>query len=185
MGIRSTQILPSPTRRKLVLGGLLVLASRKSAAFNPDDPEILRAPRSIYVVNAHTGERGEFLFWRDGNTVLTEYEALCGLCRDHHDGKAAFISLRTLTLLYVAQEWYRQVAQRPARTILTSAYRTEETDRRVGGAGEFHPDGRALDGHMEGITVETFAKILGHFRSGGVGRYSRHVHWDDGPTRRW
>jgi len=175
------------SRRAFFLGvGGLLLIHRRATAFSPDDPGLWRRPRVLRLMSAHTGQRDEFVYWRDGQTITQEYEAIGVFCKDHHSGKAKFMSLRTLNLLYAAQEWSRNVTGAPAQTTLTSAFRSDETNDKIGGhPNSFHPSGRALDGLMDGLTPETFSRMLGYFKSGGVGMYKKHVHWDDGPVRYW
>lgn len=174
-------------RRAALLGiGGLALIPLRSAAFDTRDPTLWTRPRTLRLFNAHTAQRDEFVYWRDGSAVMAEYEAIAKFCRDHHSGEAKFISVRTLNLLYAAQEWVRNVTAAPAQTTLTSAYRTDETNDKIGGdPSSYHPAGRALDGRMDNIGVGTFARILAHFNAGGVGEYTHHIHWDDGTVRRW
>ncbi|MBL8510647.1 MAG: DUF882 domain-containing protein [Betaproteobacteria bacterium] len=178
---------PNAGKRALLLTtASLLWLPRKTLAVSSQDADFWTIPRSVRVINAHTGQRQEFQYWRDGTTIQTEYEALCTLCRDHHSGHAAYISLRTINLMYASQEWYWRVTRKRATTILSSAYRTSETNHRAGGSVDsYHLEGRALDGWMDGISLQTFAKTLLYARAGGVGVYRKHIHWDDGPFRYW
>ena len=163
-------------------------AQSTSQVIRPDqnDPEFWLVPRQIRVTNANTGQKGEFVYWRDGEYVMPEFLALCALVADHHEHKGVQMQPAAFDLIFATQRWYEQAQGRKPRTILTSGYRTERTNALVGGApGGLHPKAAAHDGALEGVSFVVYARMLMAFGAGGVGLYARHVHWDVGRSPRF
>lgn len=177
-------------RRALLIGGLASLAGvlpRKSqaatAGLNPGstDPTFWQQPRAVKVQNADTGQRGEFVYWRDGAYVMEDYYALCTLGFDRRENKAVQIDPRVFDLVYATQAWFFGIERKRPLTLLTSVYRTSKTNRIVGGSpNSTHIEGKAADGDMEGVSPRVYAAMLLTFKAGGVGLYEKHCHWDVG-----
>lgn len=154
-----------------------------SAATRPDLllPQIWNDPREISVHNENTGERGSFCYFADGKWQMEGYLALCSLLRDHREHMAIQLQPACFDLIYITQRWYEMAERRAASTTITSGYRTPRTNRIVGGApGGQHPKGAALDGRLDGVNPEVYARMLRAYQAGGVGLYTNHVHWDVG-----
>lgn len=175
-------------KRLFILGGLATLSGvlpRKTNAqvspVNSGDPAFWLQPRSVAVRNMNTGQRGEFVYWRDGKYVMNDYYALCALGLDHHENKAMQIAPQVFDLMFATQAWYFGVERKRTEHELTSAYRTPATNFAVGGApSSLHQSGRAADGRLKGVSVGVYAAMLREFKAGGVGVYGNHVHWDVG-----
>ncbi|MCR6481028.1 DUF882 domain-containing protein [Variovorax sp. ZS18.2.2] len=177
-------------RRAFVIGGLATLAGvlpRKSNALGNvvtpahTDPTLWLQPRAVAVRNMDTGQRGDFVYWRDGEFVMAEYYALCALGLDHREHKAIQIDPRVFDLMFATQAWYFGATGKRTHHEMTSLYRTPKTNRIVGGApGGGHPRGLAGDGRLNGVSVSVYAAMLRRFQAGGVGLYANHVHWDVG-----
>lgn len=67
---------------------------------------------------------------------------------------------------------------------VTSWYRDQETNRRVGGDPQsLHLKGAAVDIHTS--RFEELIRLLEREWQGGLGIYKSHVHLDLGPKRKW
>lgn len=72
--------------------------------------------------------------------------------------------------------------------LITSAYRSESHNRRVGGAPKsLHLTGRAFDVRMENHSPEQFVTMARKVGFDGIGYYPRQgfIHVDTGPERTW
>lgn len=174
------------TRAAGVLGfPALVIAPRSSYGLDlrPDaiDQGFWSVPRSIEVFNAQTKIGGVFTYWRDGEYVMDEYLGLSALVLDHHQKKAVQMQPACFDLIFACQRWFNLATGKKSRTIVTSGYRTANTNIMVGGVpGGQHEKFAALDGTQDSISNHVYASMLQAFEAGGVGLYARHVHWDVG-----
>lgn len=89
-----------------------------------------------------TGQRGEFVYWRDGQYVMDEYYALSALGQDHQAHEAVQIEPRVFDLMFATQAGYFGSECNRTFTELTSAYRTPATNKAVSGA----PSSKHLEG---------------------------------------
>lgn len=178
-------------RRHLLAGaaasvaGTIVPAPAFSAA--PVYADFWRAPRSIWLYRAETGEGGEFEYWRDGQVQARAWWALLHLLRDVRAGVAMHYDPSVVDIVWAVQEWvYRDTGTR-RRFRLTDGGRVEATNRAIKGASpeSLHLEGRAIDGQLEGVALRQYARGALFFRMGGVGLYSTHVHVDSGSRRTW
>ena len=166
----------------LTLPTSLTIAGSAAQVVRPDtvDPTFWTAPRAITVVNANTQVDRSLTYW-DGQYLTDPYLELCRLLGDHHDGVAVQLDPRLFDLIYASQRWMWMSTGRSTYTVATSGYRTPRTNKLVGGApGGLHPQGRAFDGALVGISLPTYAAMMWTFGAGGVGLYDHHVHADVG-----
>jgi uncharacterized protein YcbK (DUF882 family) len=174
-----------PTRRGLLqLGAVWAasLGSHSSAAQPTTTPSFWAQPRALRLQSLTTTHKPwEFEYWRDGRLQTDAYLALSRLCQDTHSGQAVHMDARVFDLMFATQQWYQQATGKVGVHQITSAYRTPRTNAQVGGAtNSLHLTGKALDGQLLGLDLATYAAMLQAFGAGGVGLYSRHVHWDVG-----
>lgn len=185
---RRTAIL---TATVLAAPGLILMSKTSYAAstVRPDevDPQFWSIPRSVKLFNANTGGAAEALYWENGAYVMDAYLSLSSLLYDHHENKAVQLQPALFDLVWATQRWYAMAERRQTTTDISSGFRTPKTNALVGGApGGLHPKAAALDGRMRGVPLPVYARMLQAFGSGGVGLYTKHVHWDVGrPPRFW
>lgn len=80
----------------------------------------------------------------------------------------------------------RDALNRPL--LITSAYRSESHNRRVGGApGSYHLKGQAFDIRMENQDPQKFVTLARSVGFDGIGLYPKQgfIHVDTGPKRTW
>ena len=151
-------------------------------------PAIWQQPRLIRVAFQHSSKNisKEFLYWQNGQYIWPAYYLLSQMCLDTSSQKAITMDPRLFDLIFLTQTWFYLLSGQITHHIITSAYRTESSNERVGGAVHSqHLFGRALDGHMVGLDLASYAQMLFAFKAGGVGLYRSHVHWDVGRSPRF
>ncbi len=167
-------------------------ANQLSHLFDPSliGPDFWERPRTLDLVRLQTGERLNILYWSDGELRQDAYEQLCRLLRDVRANRSTQIDPALLDTLWASQAFVAQHGiLRPLEVL--SAYRTEATNRQVGGAkGSLHTQGRAVDYRVPGLRPQVLARLVQGFQSGGVGFYRRSgsggwVHADTGDPRSW
>lgn len=121
---------------------------------------------------------------------LRDYAAACYLLRDVLAKQPAKVHP---WLLHTAAMLQAMAAKSHAHEplIVTSGFRTQKTNKLVGGAkhsyhmsnanGFFH----AMDFHMRHVPVKTLSTYARAIQQGGVGTYKTFVHIDVGPPRTW
>lgn len=67
---------------------------------------------------------------------------------------------------------------------IESWYRSPGLEQLVGGSGDNHPNGYAVDPALSGEKLKRFLRFFKH-HSGGVGIGATQGHIDHGPKRRW
>ncbi len=146
-------------------------------------------PRTLKLVNAHTWEKLDVVYWLDGEYVADSLVQINHLMRDHRANEATNMDLTLLDDLY---RLYRLLDSKERIHVL-SGYRTPETNaklrKRSSGVAKYslHMEGRALDMNLPGRSARDIQKAALSLKSGGVGYYgsSGFVHIDTGPIRNW
>jgi uncharacterized protein YcbK (DUF882 family) len=147
--------------------------------------------RDIELINTHTGERLTAAFFRAGDYVRDQLNALNHLLRDFRTGDVhpmdpqLFEQLHDLAVL----------ADREPRFEVISGYRSPQTNAMLRGRREdtgvaqksMHLLGRAVDVRLVGYPTERLRDLALAARRGGVGYYraSNFVHIDTGRVRSW
>lgn len=178
----------NPQRRNfLILGGLAA-----GAALLPHDAlAALSAPgpRVLTLHNLHTGEKLKSEFFNGRSYEQGELTRLNHFFRDYRVDEMETIDVRLFDQLYRLQA--RLETRKPVQLI--SGYRSLTTNRNLRAKSKgvakhsYHTLGRAMDFHIEGISLSNIRKAALNMRAGGVGYYpkSNFVHIDTGPVRHW
>jgi uncharacterized protein YcbK (DUF882 family) len=145
--------------------------------------------RRLVLLNTHTRETLESIYWRDGRHVPSELGRLDWVFRDHRTGSVLPIDVRLFDLLHeLARE-----AGVEARYQIISGYRTPATNAMLAARSDgvsqrsLHMAGRAIDVRLEGVALASFRDLALAKRAGGVGFYPRSnfLHLDVGRVRSW
>jgi uncharacterized protein YcbK (DUF882 family) len=145
-------------------------------------------PRWVWLHRPATGEEIRTVYWAQGNLIQQEYVRLCWFLRDVRAGKSMWMSPVLLDMLYASSSWlaWHGIA-RPITT--TSGARFVQTNDKTEGAAKasLHLEGRAHDGYIPGVSLESMAHLGIWLGGGGVGYYpgKNFCHWDDGRVRFW
>lgn len=147
------------------------------------------ASRRIHLVNAHTWDKLDVVYYTHGIYIDENIAQLNHLMRD----RRANVSISMDTSLY-DQLLRLQLALGTSEPVhILSGYRTPETNaklrRRSPGVAKFslHMEGRAADVYIPGMPVEKLHQAAMDMHAGGVGLYSNSnfVHLDTGALRHW
>ena len=128
-----------------------------------------------------------FEYWRDGQVQQSEWFAMLKLFRDVEQNVALHYDPTVVDVVWAVQEWARLDMGWSLNFRMTDGARTEATNNATAGAASNsqHMKGRAIDGRLEGISLDLYAKAARFFSLGGVGLYKTHVHVDSGSVRQW
>ncbi len=145
--------------------------------------------RRLRLINTHTGEERDALYFFDGVYCAQELGALDWLLRDHRTGATFPIEPRLFDLLH----GLAGVAGREPRYEVISGYRSAATNAMLvattaGVASHsLHMEGRAIDVRLVGLPTADLRDLALAQRAGGVGYYpaSDFVHLDTGRIRSW
>lgn len=145
-------------------------------------------PRMLRLRHARTGERFEDVYWRNGALDPQGYARVCHFLRDDRANLSISMDPRLLDLLCAMQAWVSFYGfTKPF--IITSGYRTPQTNSRLEGAARnsMHMRGRAVDVVFPDLPVNYMGQLAQHYAAGGVGFYpsSGFVHVDTGNIRTW
>jgi uncharacterized protein YcbK (DUF882 family) len=178
--------------RRAFLGGIAIGVTAASSAFGAA-PAILRgagAFRALSLVNAHTAERLNCVYWIEGQYVPEALEAFNYILRDWRQELIKPIDPRTIDIMAATHKLLE--CDEPFDVV--SGYRSPKTNamlRAQGGGGvaqrSYHLKGMAVDISCGSRTVYQVASAARSLGAGGVGRYSRSdfTHVDTGPVREW
>lgn len=187
---RNESTAPVMSRRALLGGAAagLVVASPAFAAA----PAILRNAgnfRALGLVNGHTAERLNCVYWIDGQYVPEALEAFNYILRDWREELIKPIDPSTIDIL--AGTHGLLDCSEPFEVV--SGYRSPKTNAMLRGnsrgvaKNSYHMKGMAVDIACRSRSVGQVAAAAQALGGGGVGRYSRSAftHLDSGPVREW
>ncbi len=145
--------------------------------------------RSIGMINLHTNEEFEGVFWANGKHRRVALKRLNEVLRDHRTDDVYPIDPRLLDGLFELHA--RFGVSEPFHVI--SGYRSPKTNAalRKSGSGvarkSYHMKGMAIDIRLPGVDTASLRKNAQALQIGGVGYYgkSRFIHLDTGPVRYW
>lgn len=146
-------------------------------------------PRILTLGNLHTGESIKAEFFDGRGYIHDELARLNHFFRDYRASKIKTIDPTLFDQIYRLQGLIG--TRKPVQLI--SGYRSVDTNNelRAHSSGvakkSYHTRGRAMDFHIEGISLSNIRKAALSLRAGGVGYYphSNFVHIDTGPVRHW
>ena len=170
-------------RRVLAAGlGLAVPALGASAA-------AASAPRSLSVLNLHTGEKLAATYFEGGRYLPDALAALDRVLRDHRTGEVHPIAPGLIDFVADLAGQFG----RPDAVQIISGYRSPASNAalhaRSSGVAtrSLHMQGMAMDIRVPGAPLERLRNAALALRRGGVGYYpaSNFVHVDVGRVRQW
>jgi uncharacterized protein YcbK (DUF882 family) len=147
------------------------------------------AVRRLALVNTHTGDAFNDVYWRAGAYVPDALRAIDQVMRDHRSGETHAIDpnlldqLNDLAALVDASAPYQ----------IISGYRSPQSNAVLQAQSHgvatrsLHMDGRAIDVRVGGVDLPRLRDAAIAMRRGGVGYYesSDFIHLDTGRVRRW
>lgn len=149
--------------------------------------------RRVLLEHAHTGERLNLAYWRDGAFAQDAQPVIRWFLRDWREAKPSPLSIALLDAFWAIQTQLTEHGDPPALRVL-SAYRTKRTNDALARSGiqgvaldSFHLRGMAADIHCPARSRNDLESACLDVATGGVGLYRRagFVHIDTGPSRRW
>ena len=145
--------------------------------------------RFVRLVNAHTNEAVETVYWRNGNYLVDSMHEISQVLRDHMSGDMHAIDPRLIDLLGDLRQSVG--SSEPFQVI--SGYRSPRTNawmhRHQHGvaAHSLHMRGQAADIVLADSDLNSLHNAALALAEGGVGYYPRSgfVHVDTGAVREW
>jgi uncharacterized protein YcbK (DUF882 family) len=171
-------------RRTVLIGLGAALITRPAPASDGE-------PRELRLYNPNTDERFVDVYHDGEQPIATARRRLDWFLRDHHVDLWMEMDPALLDLIWRLQQRYLVVHRRRVTINIHSAFRTEDTNRRMipEGAAQnsYHKIGRAVDVTVQGLGIYFLAGRVREIGAGGIGIYwrSRFVHMDTGPRRFW
>jgi len=143
--------------------------------------------RMLNLYNSHTKEKLKTVYYKDGEYQAASLQRINNFFRDFRENEETDIDIKLIDLIYTLQK--KQSKTQPL--YLLSGYRTNKTNRKVGGARHSeHKNGRAADIRPKYATKKRIKKLRQDAKKiniGGVGYYSKSgfIHVDSGRVRSW
>ncbi|MFM1892333.1 MAG: hypothetical protein RLZ44_1410 [Pseudomonadota bacterium] len=147
------------------------------------------SPRSLDLVNLHTGEELTADYWRDGRYDRDALERINHVLRDHRADEATSMDHSLLDLLHRLKTSLGSDV--PFHVI--SGYRSPRTNetlrKKSNGVAKrsLHMQGKAIDIRVPDLKTTALYEAALDLRGGGVGLYrkSGFIHLDVGRVRSW
>lgn len=147
------------------------------------------AEKRLCFYNAHTGERLDVCYCKDGYYLPEALLQINYILRDFRTGEVQPIDPRLLDTLHHLS---RKVSRRCTFHIV-SGYRSPATNallrRKSRGVAKnsYHMYGKAIDIFVPGYRLSRLRRLALSLKAGGVGYYPKtgFVHLDVGPVRQW
>ncbi len=170
-----------------VAGGLAVASPAFAAA-----PAFLRNAgnfRALSLVNSHTAEKLNCVYWIDGRYVPEALDAFNYILRDWRENLIKPIDPQTIDIMAATHGMLG--CSEPFEVV--SGYRSPKTNAMLRGSSRgvaknsYHLKGMAVDIACSSRSVGQVASAARSLGAGGVGQYSRSsfTHMDCGPVREW
>ena len=138
--------------------------------------------RSLHMINISNGKEIDIVYFRNCKYLHKSVVDISRFMGDRRAGKAVLIDTDLLDFLYDLHIVSR--SNQPYRFI--SGYRTEESNRSVGGSeNSWHLKGKAADIVLWDVPVKDLYMKARKLRRGGVGLYDTFIHLDVGKPRSW
>ena len=171
-------------RRRVLAAGLGLAAPALGAT-----AASASVPRSLSVLNLHTGERIAATYFEAGRYLPDALAALDRVLRDHRTGEVHPISSGLIYLVAGLAGHFGQ----PGAVLVIPGYRSPASNaalhaRSSGVATKsLHMQGMAMDIRISGVPLPRLRDAALALGRGGVGYYpdSDFVHVDVGRVRRW
>jgi len=177
-------------RQSLAASAVVGLGSVASNSF----ASALTAPifdpdRQLRLVNTHTWEQLDIVYWSQGRYILESLQKIDHLMRDHRADESIDMDIKLIDDLHKLYG----LLDSNERIHVLSGYRTKATNaklrKRSSGVAKFslHMEGRALDLSLPGRSAQQVRSAALSMNTGGVGYYGRSgfVHIDTGAVRNW
>lgn len=177
--------------RRAFIGGLAIGAATAAPAF-ASAPALLKGAgnyRALSVINSHTSERLNCVYWIEGDYVSEALVAFNFILRDWREDLIEPIDTKTLDIMAATHRLLD--SDEPFHII--SGYRCPKTNAMLAGkssgvaSNSYHIKGMAVDLALRSRSVREVANAAKSISGGGVGMYSRSkfTHVDSGPIRQW
>ena len=150
---------------------------------------IFEPDRSLKLVNIHTWEELDVVYWSQGHYIADSLNQINHLMRDHRANESIDMDHKLLDDLH----YLYSLLGTQKRIQVLSAYRTRATNARLRkrsrGVAKFslHMEGRAVDISVPDRSAAEVRSAALSMQAGGVGYYasSGFVHIDTGNVRNW
>lgn len=177
------------TRRKfLVMASSFVAASATPALAKTLLPKTgpRFSSRTLHLVQAHSREEFEGVYWREGSYDEKALSRLAYLLRDKRNGKEHPIDPSLLDLLHRLNSSVD--VKQPFKIVC--GFRSEETNKKLRrrnkgvAKNSLHMKGKAVDIRLANFSLKELRNAAKSLRAGGVGYYPRSnfIHVDVRPT---
>lgn len=146
--------------------------------------------RRLFFEHTHSGKSLDIVYAVGDRYVPESLARLNAFLCDHYSGRVGRMDPRLFDLLYRLRQ--NLGGKQPIQVV--SAFRTSATNAELrrksrGGVAKksLHMEGKAMDLHIEGVSLADLRDAAKGLRKGGVGYYPHDgfVHVDTGPVRTW